>query len=127
MTADIAALTSLVDRYIAVWNEADANRRQALIMLTFVEHASYLDPMLAGEGHDGINALVEAVHAKYPGYKFSRTSDVNAHHDRAQFDWQLAPGNGPALVKGLDFSIVSDDGRLKAVTGFYTELNMPQP
>lgn len=123
---DNAAVTALVDRYFAVWNETDAGRRQALIARTFAEDASYLDPLLAGDGHDGIDAMVRAVHEKYPGYCFTRTSDVNAHHDRALFNWQLAPKDGPVFVKGVDVALVSDDGRLAHVAGFFTELNAPQ-
>jgi len=127
MTSDNAALTALVDRYIAAWNETDASRRQALIALTFTEDARYLDPALAGDGHDGIHAMVGAVHAKYPGYHFARTSEINSHHDRAMFNWELGPKEGPVFVKGVDVAVVSDDGRLQQVDGFFTEVNAPQP
>jgi len=126
MTTDNAALTALVDRYMAAWNETDASRRQALIALTFTDKARYLDPVLAGDGHEGIDAMVGAVHAKYPGYKFSRTSDINGHHDRAMFNWQLGPKDGPVFVKGVDVAVVSADGRLAQVDGFFTEVNAPQ-
>lgn len=126
MTTENAALTALVDRYIAAWNETDASRRQALIALTFTDDARYLDPVLAGDGHHGIDAMVGAVHAKYPGYRFSRTSEVNGHHDRAMFNWQLGPKAGPVFVKGVDVVVLSPDGRLAQVDGFFTEVNAPQ-
>ena len=81
--------------------------------------------MLSGDGLDGIDAMVKAVHEKYPGHRFKRTSDVNVHHDRALFSWELGPEAGPALVKGVDFATLSDEGCLKTVTGFFTELNLP--
>jgi SnoaL-like domain len=118
-------VVELVDRYIAVWNETDAAARRKLIARTYTEDADYLDPVLQGQGRDGIDALVKAVHEKYPGYKFSRTSDVDCHHDRARFSWQLAPENGLALVKGIDFAMLSADGHLQAVTGFFTEVATP--
>ena len=34
--------TDLVERYIATWNETDAERRRALIARTFTENASYI-------------------------------------------------------------------------------------
>lgn len=126
MTTENAALTALVDRYIAAWNETDASRRQALIALTFTDKARYLDPVLAGDGHHGIDTMVGAVHAKYPGYRFSRTSEVNGHHDRAMFNWQLGPKDGPVFVKGVDVAVLSADGRLAQVDGFFTEVNAPQ-
>jgi hypothetical protein len=114
-------IVELVDRYIAMWNETDAGRRRGLIAEIWAEGASYLDPMLSGEGREGIDAMVRAVHEKYPGHRFRRTSDVNAHHDRAQFAWELAPEGGPTLVKGVDFATLSSEGGLKTVTGFFTE------
>jgi hypothetical protein len=114
----------LVDRYIAMWNETDAARRRGLIAAIWADGASYLDPVLSGEGRDGIDAMVKAVHEKYPGHRFKRTSDVNAHHDRAQFAWELGPEQGAVLVKGIDFATLSAEGRLKSVTGFFTELNV---
>lgn len=119
-------VVDVVDRYIAMWNEVDAARRRGLITRTWVDDASYLDPLLSGEGHDGIDAMVKAVHDQYPGHRFKRTSDVNGHHDRAQFSWELGPERGPALVKGVDFVTLSGDGYLKSVTGFFTEMNPPQ-
>ena len=47
-------LTDLIDRYIAAWNETDSGRRRDLIAATWTESATYLDPMLQGDGRDGI-------------------------------------------------------------------------
>jgi hypothetical protein len=118
-------IVELVDRYIAMWNETDAGRRRGLIAEIWVDGATYLDPVLSGEGRDGIDAMVKTLHEKYPDHRFKRTSDVNAHHDRAQFAWELGPEGGPALVKGIDFATLSNEGCLKSVTGFFTELNVP--
>jgi SnoaL-like domain len=118
-------VTEVVDRYIAMWNETDAGRRRSLITRIWTEDASYLDPALRGDGRDGIDAMVKAVHEKYPGHKFARTSDVDSHNDRARFSWELAPEGGPFLVKGIDFATLSGDGRLHSVTGFFTEIRPP--
>jgi hypothetical protein len=124
-TSADSKIVELVDRYIAMWNETDAGRRRGLIAKIWTDGASYLDPVLSGEGLDGIDAMVKAVHGKYAGHRFKRTSDVNVHHDRALFSWELGPEGGPALVKGVDFATLSNEGCLKTVTGFFTELNVP--
>jgi len=124
-TTDNGKVVELVDRYIAMWNETDPGCRRGLIAKTWADGASYLDPVLQSEGRDGIDDMVKAVHAKYPGHKFKRTSDVDAHHDRARFAWELGPEDGPFLVKGIDFATLAIDGRLQAVTGFFTEMNVP--
>jgi hypothetical protein len=113
--------TELVDRYIAMWNETDGARRRALIARTWTSNANYLDPLLQGSGHDGIDAMVAAVHERYPGHRFTRTSEVDMHHDRVRFDWTLGPKDGPALVQGTDFGVVTADQLLSAVTGFFNQ------
>ncbi|SDQ96489.1 SnoaL-like domain-containing protein [Rhizobiales bacterium GAS191] len=110
--------TELVDRYFAMWNETDAERRRDLIARTWTEDASYVDPMLEGEGRDGIDAMVASVHERFPGYKFRRTGQIDQHHDRLRFTWELAPEGGPVFAGGIDFGVVAADGRLQAITGF---------
>jgi hypothetical protein len=111
--------TELADRYIAVWNETDPGRRRALIARTWAEGARYRDPLLSSDGADGIDAMVAAVHDKYPGHAFRRTSDVDAHNGALRFRWELAPEGGPVLASGIDFATVAEDGRLATVTGFF--------
>src|SRR5262249_6226592 len=108
----------LVERYFAMWNETDAERRRELIAATFTEDARYLDPMLEGEGRQGIDAMVAAVHQRFPGYSFRRTSEIDQHHDRLRFSWELAPAAGPVFADGVDFGVMTPDGRLAAITGF---------
>jgi hypothetical protein len=112
--------TDLIDRYIAIWNETDAARRRDLIARTWTEAATYVDPMLRSQGRAEIDAMVAAVQAKYPGHRFRRTSAVDAHNDRVRFAWELAPEDGPTLVKGVDFAVIGGPGeRLAAVIGFF--------
>jgi len=114
-------LTDLIDRYIATWNEADDERRRALISDTWTDDASYLDPMLQGEGRNGIDAMIAAVQERFPGHRFRRTGEVESHHDRVRFSWELAPEEGDVVVRGTDFGVVADD-RLSAVTGFFDQV-----
>jgi hypothetical protein len=111
-------LTDLIDGYIAMWNETDAERRRDLIARTWTAAASYLDPVMQGEGQAGIDAMVQGVQERFPGYRFRRTSEVDGHHDRVRFAWELGPEGGPALAGGVDFGLVAED-RLQAITGFF--------
>jgi hypothetical protein len=110
-------IIALIDRYIAMWNETDAKSRRDLIARTWNENASYLDPLMRGEGHAGIDAMVHGVQERFPGHRFRRTSEVDAHHDRARFSWELAADGGGVLVSGVDFATLAGD-RLQAITGF---------
>src|SRR5262249_18283070 len=111
-------MVEVVNRYFAIWNETDAARRRELIARTWKEDASYLDPLMQGDGHAGIDALVQGVQAQFPGYRFRQTGAVDAHHDHIRFWGELAPANGPAAVAGTDFGVVAVDGRLQTIVGF---------
>ena len=117
----MSTVTELIDRYFAMWNEADGRRRRDLIGEVWTESASYVDPMLEAEGHAGIDAMVAGVHARFPGHRFRRTGDVDVHHDRVRFQWELGPDGGPAIVKGVDFGVLAGGKRLAAITGFFDQ------
>lgn len=113
--------TALIDRYLGVWNETDAGRRRDLIAQTWTEDASYIDPLMQGEGQAGIDAMVAGVQAQFPGHTFRLTSSVDVHHDRVRFAWELVPSGGAALVRGMDFGVIVGD-RLQSITGFLDQV-----
>jgi hypothetical protein len=63
--------------------------------------------------------MIVAVQERFPGHRFRRTGDVESHHDRVRFTWDLAPEDGAAVVSGTDFGIVAANSRLAAITGFF--------
>ena len=109
---------TLIDRYIACWNEADAGRRAALVAETFTADARYIDPLMQGEGQAGIAAMIGAAQAQFPGHRFSRRGGVDAHNDALRFAWDLTPAGAPPVAAGTDFASLAPDGRLARVTGF---------
>jgi hypothetical protein len=108
----------IADNYIALWNEADQARRKALIASAWTEDATYVDPMMAGRGHDEIDALIGAVHQRFPGHRFALSGQADGHGDRVRFSWTLAAPAVEPVAHGTDFGVVANDGRLKAITGF---------
>ncbi|WP_161884114.1 nuclear transport factor 2 family protein [Deinococcus alpinitundrae] len=110
-------VTDLADRYITIWNETDATRRRELIAQTWTEDASYLDPLMQGEGWSGIDAMIEAVQTQLPQHRFRRTSEVDEHHGQLRFSWEIGPQPGKPVAVGVDFATVQGD-RLRTVTGF---------
>ena len=110
-------LTDLVDRYFAAWNETDAPRRRALLERTWTDDAAYVDPLGHADGVDGINAMIAAVQAQFPGCRLRRTSDVDAHNAFVRFAWEMAPDGAEPVAGGVDFGQVVGD-RLHAITGF---------
>ena len=111
-------ITTLIDDYIAAWNEPDTDRRRQLVAATFTDDATYLDPVMEGEGADSIAAMIGGAQAQFPGARFELAAGPDAHHDVVRFAWHLYGADGARIATGYDYGTVADDGRLRAVTGF---------
>ena len=62
---------TLIDTYIAMWNETSRRRRRELVARTVADDARYVDPLMQGEGIDGISAMIGAAQAQLPGHRFA--------------------------------------------------------
>ncbi len=110
-------INTVVETYIASWNEGDAARRRELVAAAFTHDARYVDPLMSGAGTDEITAMIGAAQAQFPGHRFELSFGPDAHNDVVRFAWQLVGANGP-VAGGIDFATLADDGRLRNVTGF---------
>jgi len=107
----------VAEDYIAAWNEADADRRHALLQSTWTSGATYVDPLVTGTGLAEIGNIIGAVQQRFAGFSFSLSDNVDGHGEVVRFSWALGPKGGAAIVKGTDF-IQRDGDRIAAVTGF---------
>src|SRR3546814_18767947 len=84
----------LAERYIAMWNETDAGRRRALIAGLWAADATYVDPLMRGEGVAGIDAMVAGAQQNFPGLVFSLAGKAEEVADRLRLSWPLGPVGG---------------------------------
>ena len=110
--------TTLAERYIAAWNETDAQQRRRAVEELYTEDARYVDPLVEAAGREGIAATIGAVQAQFPGFVFRLAGPVDGHHEQARFSWELGPEEGPAPIAGFDVAVTDGDGRLRTVLGF---------
>ena len=108
---------TIADAYVAAWNESDAASRETLIANTFTEGVSYRDPVMQGDGHDGIAALIDGVHQRFAGFRFSLKGTPDGFGEFIRFSWKLGPEGTESDIEGTDIGII-EGGRLKSVTGF---------
>ncbi|MFE9775089.1 nuclear transport factor 2 family protein [Streptomyces sp. NPDC005931] len=112
-------LTTTVNRYLAIWNEEDADKRAAAIAELFTADAPYIDPLASVEGHEGFAAVVAGARDQFKGLSFELHGTVDAHHNLARFQWGLVtePGAEPVAI-GFDVLVTDEEGRVKGVYGF---------
>ena len=122
MTDTSTPVTTVVDDYLAAWNERDEQRRAELIQRAWSTDGRLIDPPFDGTGHDGISQMAAVMHEHYEGHNFERTSGVDQHHEHLRFAWRLVGPDGTVAVEGIDVADLAPDGRLARVVGFFGDL-----
>ena len=114
----MADIQDIVDRYIATFNEADAERRRAELEALYGEAGGYTDPHVELRGAEQIDAFIASTQERFPGYRFKLGGPVDAHHNQARFHWHAGPAGDPEpTFVGFDV-IVTDAGKVRDVFGF---------
>ncbi len=101
---------------VQVFNEHDPAVRRAAIERYFTEDVFFADHDGVVTGWDGIDAKVEELHARVPGFVFAHTTPAQQIAELGYAEWGFGPeGAAPALT-GRD--IVFGDG--ERITRLYT-------
>lgn len=122
------------DRYLALWNEPDADRRRRMIAELWTEDGSQiLQPpkeireiaaspgigmaaILEARGYEEIEARVASAYEHWvgsEGLSFRGRDDVERLHDVVKFHWEAVDKDGEALGVGLNFLVLGADGRIE--------------
>jgi hypothetical protein len=107
----------VADRYIAAWNETDADRRMALLRQHWSADATYADPLASVAGIDEIGKLIGGVQQRFPGFRFALLGRADGHGQHVRFSWVLGPEGAEPPIEGSDVVLVSND-RIAGVVGF---------
>jgi hypothetical protein len=123
----------LADRYVALWNEPDPDRRRQLIAKPWTEDGSHmLQPPeevreIAARPGVGLTARLEASrHAALEtratsayeqfvapgGFSFRRRENVERLADVVKFNWEMVSAAGEVAAVGLEFLVLAPDGRI---------------
>lgn len=113
------SITELVDEHLSTWSEPDPARRLQRIADCWEADGSLVDPPLDGHGHEGISALTGVRQEHYPDHVFTRASDVDSHHDTFRVVWELRGPNDDVALAGIDVGLVSENGKLRRISGFF--------
>jgi hypothetical protein len=113
--------TTIARRYIDLWNERTPSRRREILSENWTADARYVDPLMSGDGHEAVDALISGVQQKFPDFKFKLIGEPNGFGDHVRFSWGLGPDGGDSPIKGTDFALLKD-GRIRSITGFLDQV-----
>jgi hypothetical protein len=124
----------LCDRYVAVWNEADPERRRTLVADLWAADAEHvlvppqdvrdaaaglsMSAVFEVRGHRALEARVTEAHAQFIAagdYAFRRRDDAQRLRDVVKFTWEMvATRDGSVAGVGLEFLVVDGEGRIRS-------------
>src|SRR4051794_9339243 len=115
--------SSLADRYVAVWNETDAERRTSQIAELWVTRGRHYVGDREVEGYEALERRVRESHEKNVrdnANRFRAADDARRVNDVVVFHWEMLPAKGDTiLARGLEFLIVDGSGKIVADYQFF--------
>jgi hypothetical protein len=116
----------LADRFVALWNETDPERRRRGVEELYAPDADYVfyrrDPI---RGHEAILAQMAYTHEIYGpmGYAFRSANNAIGHHNVARLNWvMVTAATGEMEMAGQDVVVLGEDGRIQADYQFHDRL-----
>ena len=124
----------LAEKYLALWNEPDPDRRRRTIAELWTEDGRHiLQPpqeirdiaaqpglamtaILEARGYDEIEARATSVYEHWvgsEGLSFRGRDDVERLGDVVKFHWEAVAKDGELVAVGLDFLVLAANGRIE--------------
>ena len=128
------AANQLADRYMALWNEPDADRRRRMIAELWTEDGRHLlqppeemraiaaqpgiamPALLEARGHEEIEARAASAYEHWvgsEGLRFQGRDDADRLGDVVKFHWEAITKEGETAAVGLCFLVLAGDGRIE--------------
>jgi hypothetical protein len=125
---------TLAEKYLAVWNEPDADQRRLMIAELWAEDGRHiLQPpqeiraiaaqpgigmtaILEAQGYEEIEARAASVYEHWvgsEGFSFRGREDADRLGDVVKLHWEAVAKDGTVFAVGLSFLVLAADGRIK--------------
>jgi len=105
--------------YWTAWNELDLDLVPKHLARAVTEDVEWNDPRDSFVGITELDAAIRRLRRSKPGYRFVIASEVDHHHDRVRYRWDMI-SRGRTLMEGLDIVTVDPSVSLICrVDGFF--------
>ena len=124
----------LAEKYVALWNEPDADRRRRMIAELWTQDGRHilqppqeireiaarpglaLRALLEARGYEEIQARAASAYEHWvgsEGLSFKRRDDADRLGDVVKFHWEAVAKDGAVVAVGLNFLVLAADGRIE--------------
>jgi hypothetical protein len=136
MPDNVTDLQDLIDRYVALWNQPDADARRKAIRELWTEDGAHVllsppqeireaaarmafpAPSLQMHGHEALDARVTGAYQEFIArgeFSFRAGRHAARLGNIVTFSWEMVPiGGGEPAGAGPDILVLDDDGRIQA-------------
>ena len=125
---------ALAEKYLALWNEPDADRRRRMIAELWTEDGRHilqppreireiaaqpgigLTAILEAQGHEAIEARAASVYEHWvgsEGLSFRGRDDADRLGDVVKLHWEAVARDGTVVAVGLSILVLAADGRIE--------------
>jgi len=108
-----AEIRSLVEGHLAIWNEKDLKKREALMAKIYADDIEMVDRHFIAVGHKEINGFVDDLQKKSPSSKFTHIKAIDVNHNIARLYWQNGTPEKPDAVTGMDLFVFKNGKAVK--------------
>jgi hypothetical protein len=127
-------MTDTADKYVALWNEPDADRRRRMIAALWTEDGRHilqppqeirdmaaqpgigLSAILEARGHEEIEARAASAYEHWvgsEGLSFRGRDDADRLGDVVKLHWEAVARDGALFAVGLSILLLAADGRIE--------------
>jgi hypothetical protein len=114
-----AGVAALVDRYFALWNEPDPQRRAAALQESVEDQVQFRDDFAAIQGRADLADHVTASRLHMPGLTLARDGEPLQCQGTALVDWSARGPDGAPRGRGTTVFDLGPSGRLARIVGFW--------
>jgi uncharacterized protein YndB with AHSA1/START domain len=111
---------TLVDRWFSAWNDADPIHRRDSVEAIVASDVQFKDRFGLTGGVEELLGHIAAVHQFMPGVHLERQGDTRHCQGLVLADWAAVAQDGTTKAKGTNAFVLSAEGRIAAVTGFWS-------
>jgi len=105
--------------YWTAWNETDLKLVPEHLARAVTDDVEWNDPHDSFAGIAGLEANIRRLRTSKPGYRFVIASEVDHHHHRLRYRWDMM-SRGRTLMEGLDIVTIRPSmGLICRVDGFF--------
>jgi hypothetical protein len=123
MEVEMDSAQELADRYVAVWNETDAERRRQSIADLWIREGEHYAGAREVRGYAALEERIRGSYEKSVrdgGYRFRAVKDAQALRDVVTFHWEMAPAdNEKVAASGFIFLLVDGQGHIRVDYQFF--------